>query len=80
MRNQSQPSQSSISLHFCAFARSKNCVRFQSRERNPVDFEGVMLIRYGYEITLTCTQPTAMVCLLSVHDDHKRDIRVPEPA
>ncbi|MGO9757811.1 MAG: transglutaminase-like domain-containing protein [Roseiarcus sp.] len=37
-----------------------------------------MLIRYGYEITLTCTQPTAMVCLLSVHDDHKKDIRIPE--
>ncbi len=26
-----------------------------------------MLIRYGYEITLTCQQPTAPVCLLSVH-------------
>ena len=26
-----------------------------------------MLIRYGYEITLTCPQPTALVCLLSVH-------------
>jgi transglutaminase-like putative cysteine protease len=37
-----------------------------------------MLIRYGYEITLTCTQPTAMVCLLSVHDDRKADIRVAE--
>ncbi|MGO8197566.1 transglutaminase family protein, partial [Rhizobium ruizarguesonis] len=28
-----------------------------------------MLIRYSYEITLTCPQPTALVCLLSVHDD-----------
>jgi transglutaminase-like putative cysteine protease len=37
-----------------------------------------MLIRYGYEITLTCTQPTALVCLLSVHEDRKADIRVPE--
>jgi transglutaminase-like putative cysteine protease len=37
-----------------------------------------MLIRYGYEIILTCTQPTAMVCMLSVHDDHRKDIRVPE--
>lgn len=37
-----------------------------------------MLIRYGYEITLTCTQPTAMVCLLSVHDERASDIRGPE--
>ena len=37
-----------------------------------------MLIRYGYEITVSCMQPTAMVCLLSVHDDRLRDIRVPE--
>ena len=37
-----------------------------------------MLIRYGYEITLNCAQPTALVCLLSVHDDHKGEIRVPE--
>jgi transglutaminase-like putative cysteine protease len=37
-----------------------------------------MLIRYGYEITLTCKQPTALVCLLSVHEDRTADIRVPE--
>jgi transglutaminase-like putative cysteine protease len=37
-----------------------------------------MLIRYGYEITLNCAQPTAMVCLLSVHDDHANAIRVAE--
>src|ERR1700738_3678405 len=37
-----------------------------------------MLIRYGYEITVTCAQPTAMVCLLSVHDERRQDIRVPE--
>ncbi len=37
-----------------------------------------MLIRYGYEITLTCTQPTALVCLLSVHEDRADEIRVPE--
>jgi transglutaminase-like putative cysteine protease len=37
-----------------------------------------MLIRYGYEITLTCEQPTALVCLLSVHEDRAADIRVPE--
>jgi hypothetical protein len=36
-----------------------------------------MLIRYGYEITLTCQQPTA-VCQLSVHEDRAADIRVPE--
>src|SRR5450432_637535 len=37
-----------------------------------------MLIRYGYEITMNCAQPTAMVCLLSVHDDHSNAIRVAE--
>lgn len=37
-----------------------------------------MLIRYGYEITLTCQQPTALVCLLSVHEERAADIRVPE--
>lgn len=37
-----------------------------------------MLIRYGYEITMTFRQPTAMVCLLSVHEDRRGDIRAPE--
>jgi hypothetical protein len=37
-----------------------------------------VLIRYGYEITLNCAQPTALICLLSVHDDHAKAIRVPE--
>ncbi|MDI6025085.1 transglutaminase family protein [Corticibacterium sp. UT-5YL-CI-8] len=37
-----------------------------------------MFIRYGYEITLTCQQPTPLVCLLSVHEDRAADIRVPE--
>ena len=37
-----------------------------------------MLIRYGYEITLTCKEPTPLVCLLSVHADRDDDIRVPE--
>lgn len=37
-----------------------------------------MLIRYGYEMTLSCTQPTAVICMLSVHDERAPDIRVPE--
>ncbi|MGO4335198.1 transglutaminase family protein [Labrys sp. KB_33_2] len=37
-----------------------------------------MLIRYGYEITLNCPQPTALVCLMSVHDDRAADIRAAE--
>ncbi len=37
-----------------------------------------MLIRYGYEITLTCPQPTHMVCLLSLQDDRAADLRTPE--
>ena len=34
--------------------------------------------RDGYEITVTCAQPTPMVCLLSVSEDRKADIRVAE--
>ena len=37
-----------------------------------------MLIRYGYEITINCPQPTPLVCLLSVSEDRKADIRVAE--
>ncbi len=37
-----------------------------------------MLIRYGYEMTLACTQPTALVCLLAVHNDHKPALRTAE--
>lgn len=37
-----------------------------------------MLIRYGYEITLTCQTPTHMVCLLAVRDDRAADLRGPE--
>src|SRR5271155_5292815 len=37
-----------------------------------------MLIRYGYEIAVYCAQPTPMVCLLSVSEDRKADMRVAE--
>jgi transglutaminase-like putative cysteine protease len=37
-----------------------------------------MLIRYGYDITVTCTQPTPMVCLLEIRNDRDADIRSPE--
>jgi hypothetical protein len=37
-----------------------------------------MLIRYGYEITVTCEHPTAMVCLLSVSEDRQVDLRAAE--
>jgi hypothetical protein len=37
-----------------------------------------VLIGYGYEITVTCAQPTPMVCLLSVGEGRKTDIRVAE--
>ena len=37
-----------------------------------------MLIRYGYEITINCGQPTALVCLLSINEERAADIRVPE--
>ena len=37
-----------------------------------------MLIRFGYEITITCAQPTEMVCLLDVHSEREGDIRQKE--
>lgn len=37
-----------------------------------------MLIRSGYEMTLTCQAPTALVCLLSLHEDGVASIRAPE--
>ncbi len=38
-----------------------------------------MLIRYGYDITLNCTQPTPMVTMLSVRDERAAaDAREPE--
>lgn len=37
-----------------------------------------MLIRYGYDITVTCTVPTPMVSLLSAHGERGQDIRQPE--
>ena len=37
-----------------------------------------MLIRHGYQITVNCWAPTAMVTELSVHDDRLADVRVAE--
>jgi transglutaminase-like putative cysteine protease len=37
-----------------------------------------MLIRYGYDITVRCAEPTPMVCFLAVHDDRAGDLRLPE--
>ena len=37
-----------------------------------------MLIRFGYDITVTCPQPTPMVCLLNSHPDRAGDIRAAE--
>lgn len=37
-----------------------------------------MLLRYGYEIAVSCDQPTPMVTLLSVHPERLSDIRSPE--
>ncbi|MHC0053708.1 transglutaminase-like domain-containing protein [Actibacterium sp. D379-3] len=37
-----------------------------------------MLIRFGYDITVTCPQPTPMVCLLSMRDERRADLRAAE--
>jgi len=37
-----------------------------------------MLIRYGYDITVTCSEPTPMVCFLAVHGERAADVRSSE--
>ena len=48
------------------------------RDGVPVADWRPMLIRYGYEIAVNCPQPTPMVCLMSVSEDRKNDMRVAE--
>jgi hypothetical protein len=38
-----------------------------------------MLIRFGYELTFNCAEPTLMVCLLDAHRDHAPNIRFATP-
>jgi hypothetical protein len=38
-----------------------------------------MLIRFGYELTFTCAEPSLMVCLLDAHCDHAQNIRYETP-
>ncbi len=35
-----------------------------------------MLIRYGYDITITCAQDTPMICMMSARDERRDDVRV----
>lgn len=37
-----------------------------------------MLIRYGYEITINCWDPTAIVTQLTIRDGREGDLRIPE--
>ena len=39
-----------------------------------------MLIRYGYEITIACPRPTALICMMSVQADRLQDLEAPEKA
>lgn len=39
-----------------------------------------MLIRYGYEIAVTCAQPTPLICMMSVQADRLQDLVQPEAA
>lgn len=38
-----------------------------------------MLIRYGYEITFACAQPTLMICLLDAHRERSQELRFEQP-
>jgi transglutaminase-like putative cysteine protease len=35
----------------------------------------IVLIRYGYELTFNCPQPTLMVCLLDAHRERSQELR-----
>ena len=35
-----------------------------------------MLIRYGYDITISCAQDTPMICMMSARDERRDDLRV----
>lgn len=37
-----------------------------------------MFIRFGYDITVHCEQPTPMVCLMEIHPDRYGDLKAPE--
>ncbi len=37
-----------------------------------------MLIRFGYDITISCAQETSVICLLSMRDERRSDLRRPE--
>ncbi len=37
-----------------------------------------MLIRFGYDITVTCSQPTPMISMLTVREEHGAALRAPE--
>jgi transglutaminase-like putative cysteine protease len=37
-----------------------------------------MLIRFGYDITVQCEEPTPMVCLMEVRPERRADMTVPE--
>jgi transglutaminase-like putative cysteine protease len=37
-----------------------------------------MLIRYGYDIAVSCPASTPMMCFLTVHDERAADVRSPE--
>jgi transglutaminase-like putative cysteine protease len=39
----------------------------------------LMLIRYGYELTFNCPQPTLIVCLLDAHRDRSQELRYEIP-
>ena len=39
----------------------------------------MMLINYGYEITVSVANPTPIICLLDIHPERRADIRAETP-
>jgi len=44
----------------------------------PAESTNSLLIRHGYEITISVSQPTPLVCMMSAHPEHAGDFATPE--
>jgi hypothetical protein len=64
-------------LHLLTFnARAAPGLECGERDRHETR---IMLIRFGYELTFNCAEPTLMVCLLDAHRDHAPNSRFATP-
>lgn len=69
-----------MTLHSMGDGRARPLLRSGGPQPSCLRLSGPdMLIRYGYDITLGCQQPTPMITMLSVRDERRAaDAQVPE--